>query len=61
MNVSALTNISVSSEDFSLQNQVGIKLLKNNLEMLETNGEGIRKMMESSVTPNLGQNIDVFV
>lgn len=59
MNISALPNISIDSEP-TLKNQIGIELLKNNLEMIEVSGEGIKKMMEASVTPELGQNIDVY-
>ena len=60
MNISALPHISIDSEP-TLENQIGIELLKNNLEMIEQSGEGIRKMMEASVTPELGQNVDVYV
>lgn len=56
MNIPALP----SSLDLnSLSGQVSLKVLSMSLENLETSGEGIRKMMEMSVTPNIGGNIDI--
>jgi len=37
---------------------VGIAVLAKNLDMIEQAGQGMIKMMEQSVQPNLGQNID---
>ncbi len=47
-----------------LQNQskiltdVNIALLGKNLDIVEESGDSLVKMMEQSVTPYLGQNID---
>ena len=48
------TNISTSG----ITNDIQIAMLKKNLE---TAGADIAKMMEASVTPELGQNIDLRI
>jgi len=39
--------------------QVGISVMKKAMSSAETNTEALIKMMEQSVQPNLGQNIDI--
>ncbi len=56
MNIPSLS----STTDLStLQGQVSVKVLSMSLDNLETSGDGIRKMMEMSVAPNIGGNIDI--
>ncbi len=59
MNISSLgpTNISVS--DTKNMNMIDISMLKKSLDSVETSGDMITKMMEQSVNPNIGANIDV--
>lgn len=40
---------------------IGTAVLSNSLDMLEDIGDGMLKIMESSVTPELGQNIDLRI
>lgn len=40
---------------------VGVAMLSKSLDTVEDVGNGMIKMMESSVTPYLGQNIDCYV
>lgn len=40
---------------------VGIAVLAKNLDTIEKAGQGMIKMMEQSVQPDLGQNIDYKV
>lgn len=40
---------------------VGIAVLAKNLETIEKAGQGMIKMMEQSVSPNLGNHIDIRV
>ena len=40
---------------------VGTAVLSQNLDMIETLGEGLTKMMEMSVNPHIGGNIDISV
>ena len=58
MDITALSS-SMSLADVS--SQVGIAVLTKNLDTIETLGDGMKKMMEMSVNPNVGANIDVQV
>ena len=51
------TNISTSG----ITNDIQIAMLKKNLDTVETAGADIAKMMGASVTPELGQNIDLRI
>ncbi len=49
-----------------LMTNVGTAVLAKNLDMVEEMGDGMidmmeRSMMENSVNPNLGSNIDIMV
>lgn len=44
-----------------LQNDIGFAVMGNVLDQVETAGDGMIKILESSVTPYLGQNIDYAV
>ena len=57
-------DIAQLSMDMSTQNilsDVSVAVLKNSLDTMEDLGNGMTTMMESSVTPYLGQNIDYLV
>lgn len=58
MDIAALS-VSMASAD--LTNQIGAAVMSKALDTVETMGEGMKKIMEASVTPNLGQNIDYSV
>ena len=59
MNITSLGNAGISLSDTSHMNAIDISILKKSLDTVETNGEMITKMMEQSVNPNIGQNIDI--
>lgn len=64
MDISSISSalLSVNSSDpGSLANAVSIKMLDNAISSNESLGVGLAKMMENSVYPNLGSNIDIFV
>ena len=42
-------------------NQYSTAVLAKNLETLEVQGDAMIKMMEQSVQPHLGQNIDILL
>ncbi|MFW5645853.1 YjfB family protein [Acetivibrio ethanolgignens] len=44
-----------------LMTQVNVAILANSLSSIETMGNNMVKMMEQSVCPNLGGNIDITV
>lgn len=53
--------ISISLNSASLCNQIGAAVLSKSLDNLEVMGEGMRKIMEASVQPHLGQNVDYSI
>ena len=58
MDIAALST-SMSLAD--VNSQGGMAVLAKNLDTIETMGDGMKKMMEMSVNPNLGANFDVTV
>lgn len=56
----ALSAVS-ASEPSSMSNAVSMKMLSNALDMSEVMSDGLTKMMERSVNPHIGGNIDVSV
>ena len=51
----------MASSQAQIMTQVNVAVLANNLSTMETIGDNMVKMMEQSVTPNLGANIDITV
>lgn len=45
----------------SLKEAVGLKLLSNQMDMADSTGTQMVKMMEQSINPHLGQNIDISI
>lgn len=45
----------------NVTNDIQVAVLSKSLDTYQTTGENLTKMMESSVNPNLGQNIDFSV
>lgn len=58
MDIAAL---SVTSSQANTMTQVSTAVLSMNLDTIEKTGENIVKLMEQSVTPHLGQNIDISI
>jgi len=58
MDIAALSMI---MHQTSLSQQVGVSVLEKALDSSEANCDALIKMMERSVTPNLGGNIDIKV
>lgn len=58
---SALHTIDTASSAGSMMNAVGIKMLDKTLELGEMQEQGMIQMMEQSVHPELGGNIDLYV
>ena len=56
MDIAAL---SMSMSMSNLQTQIGIALMDKAMETAEITTDGIKQMMEASVTPHLGQMIDI--
>ncbi|MFZ5354211.1 MAG: YjfB family protein [Bacillota bacterium] len=43
------------------RNIINIMMIKKSMEAMKENGNDIKRLMEQSVTPNLGKHIDVKV
>ena len=53
--------LSTSMSTTNLLTDISFALCDMAMEDMEVNAEGLRKMMEQSVTPHIGQNIDISV
>lgn len=60
-NVSSALSAVRSSAPASMSSAVGLKMLGKALDMNESMSAGLTKMMEMSVNPYIGANIDVSV
>ena len=58
MDIAALSTAMSSA---NVINDVQVAVLDKSLSTLKDFGDGMKKMMESSVAPNLGQNIDYSI
>lgn len=58
MDVAAL---SVSMSQQNLAQQVQVALLSKTMDVMDNNTQALVKMMEMSVNPNLGGNVDIKV
>ena len=58
MDIAAL---STAMSTQNILNDVSVAMLSKSLDTVEDMGDGMVKIMESSVTPYLGQNIDYYV
>lgn len=56
-----ITSLSAAVSTSNVNTDIGVAVLGKNLDTLKQTGDGMLKMMEASVTPNLGQNIDYSV
>lgn len=53
--------LSMALSQINLQNDVGVAMLSKSLETYEDTGAEVAKMLELSVTPEIGGNFDVSV
>lgn len=56
-----ITALSSAMSLADVQTDFGMAMLDKSLDTMEVMGEGMKKMMEASVTPHIGGNIDVSV
>ena len=59
MNINSLSTTNISVSDVGTMSPIDTSMLKKSLDMVETNGAMLVKMMEQSVNPNIGSNIDI--
>lgn len=53
--------ISMAMNQQNLMTNINVAILSQSLNTVETMGTDMVKMMEQSVQPNLGQNIDITI
>jgi hypothetical protein len=53
--------LSILQSQSQLATNVGTAVLGMNLDTVEQSADNLIKMMEQSVNPNLGQNIDIML
>lgn len=56
-----IASLSTAMSTQNIFNDVSVAMLSKSLDTVEDMGDGMVKIMESSVTPYLGQNIDYYV
>lgn len=61
MNISSALSAVSASEPSSLMESVGVKMLDKTLDASSSMNDSMIRMMENSVTPYLGGNIDISV
>lgn len=54
-----ITALSMTLSQSKLNSDIGVALLSKSLDTTEAMGDEFVKMMEQSVTPNLGTTIDI--
>ena len=55
-----IASLSTAMSTQNILNDVSIAMLSKSLDTVEDMGDGMVTIMESSVTPYLGQNIDYY-
>lgn len=53
--------LSITMGQINTQNDVGIAVLDKSLDLMKSMGDGMQKMLEQSVVPHLGSNMDISV
>lgn len=56
-----IASLSTAMSTQNILNDVSVAMISKSLDTVEDMGDGMVKIMESSVTPYLGQNIDYYV
>ena len=56
-----IAGLSTNLSTINVVNDVQVAVLRQSLDTLETSGDNLTKMMESSFNPELVQNIDIRI
>ena len=61
MNISSFgsSGLGLQISDTRTMNAIDVAMLKKSLDTVETTGDMVTQMMERSVNPNIGANIDI--
>lgn len=56
-----ISSLAISMSHQQVNNDIQVAVLSKSLDTFEDMGADLKKMLEASVTPHLGQNIDYLV
>lgn len=56
-----IAGLSVDYSAASVNGDIGVLMLGKSLDMVDTMGAGMQKILESAADPNVGQNLDISV
>ncbi|MBQ9767801.1 MAG: YjfB family protein [Lachnospiraceae bacterium] len=56
-----IASLSMQASALQASDMVSVAVFKKTMDTIEVSGESMIQMMEQSVNPNLGQNIDLRV
>jgi hypothetical protein len=59
--ISVIANTSMTMAQMNVMNQIQTQVLDMSMTTATEQGDAIAKMLETSVNPNLGANIDVSI
>jgi hypothetical protein len=54
-----ISSLAMNMSQISLQQDIGVAMLSKTMDSAEIAGQGLQKIMESSVSPSLGNSIDI--
>ncbi|MBE5933749.1 MAG: putative motility protein [Lachnospiraceae bacterium] len=61
MNITSLSSTNISLSGTNKMDVIDISMLKKTLNSVEANGDMLTQMMEQSVNPFVGTNIDIKI
>ena len=53
--------LSIAMSQINITNQYNVAMLSKTLDTMEQSGDMMIKLMEQSVTPHLGQHVDISI
>ena len=56
-----IPTLSIAMSQINITNQYNVAMLSKTLDTMEQSGDMMIKLMEQSVTPHLGQHIDINI
>ncbi len=57
----SISTLAVNASSIDTSSAVGLAMVKKSLEAMDMQGENMKQIMEASVTPYLGQNVDISI
>lgn len=57
----SITSMAISAASIDTGSSIGLAMVRKSLEAMAAEGNGMKQLMEASVNPDIGQNIDYMV